>query len=202
MKKFWEGYSRFTKKDWKRKKIDFDDMDTEEIKYVFEHLAELEDKLDKLFYSQSVKLTVVDLQALKVGDAIWIESIVGKSGIKTVQILEVTSDALLIKMGAWKKKCKYDNYDIQWKAYKLREQEETENGELLGLQCKAGDTVYFILGGEIHPCEVEAIEPTTLFLHFIGTTEHTIVDIKHLNSKIFTDKAQAEARLQELKEGK
>ena len=80
-----------------------------------------------------------------------------------------------------------------------------ENGELVRLPCKVGDTVYTISRNEIADWTVETVtisrECTDLVLYNSKKGSVVTVSASSFAKNWFTDKAQAEAKLQEL-EGK
>ena len=81
-----------------------------------------------------------------------------------------------------------------------------ENGTLIELPCKVGDTVYyetFINNGSesvgIQPHEVKSIYTSIVTSNFSGYG-HTIVELDEFGKTVFLTKAEAEAKLKELEE--
>lgn len=89
-------------------------------------------------------------------------------------------------------------------AVKLCEYEDAEeNGTLIKLPCKVGDTVYLVIEDEIFEWQVQSIEifdfDTVLRLGHKGTCDYAAEYISSLNDRLFITYKAAEKRLEELK---
>ena len=87
---------------------------------------------------------------------------------------------------------KYYNYNnFQKMARKLAEYEDLEEqGRLIKLPCKVGDTVYHVVQGRI--VEVSNVD---LFFLLLSVAEN------RFNNSVFLTKSEAEAKLKELRGG-
>ena len=92
----------------------------------------------------------------------------------------------------WERACEPDCEEIDAVYRKLKEYEDLEEqGRLVQLPCKVGDTVYHVVQGRI--VEVSNVD---LFFLLLSVAEN------RFNNSIFLTKSEAEAKLKELRGGK
>lgn len=99
------------------------------------------------------------------------------------------------------------DYGTKWIAYKNKEQAEAK-GEIVEMPCKKGDTVYKVYGkcsGESCPMNGDYgqwrchYKGEFMCKPFIDKKKFEYSMLDKIGKTIFTDKAQAKARLQELR---
>lgn len=89
----------------------------------------------------------------------------------------------------WLNACEPDDEEIEAVYHKLREYENLEEqGRLVKLPCKVGDTVYHVVQGRI--VEVSNVD---LFFLLISVVE------SRFNNSVFLTRSEAEAKLKELR---
>lgn len=89
----------------------------------------------------------------------------------------------------WESACEPDCEEIDAVYRKLKEYEDLEeHGRIIKLPCKAGDTVYHVMQGRI--VEVSNVD---LFFLLLSVAEN------RFNNSVFLTKAEAEAKLEELR---
>lgn len=92
----------------------------------------------------------------------------------------------------WERACEPDCEEIDAVYRKLKEYEDLEEqGRLVQLPCKVGDTVYHVVQGRI--VEVSNVD---LFFLLLSVAEN------RFNNSVFLTKSEAEAKLKELRGGK
>ena len=88
----------------------------------------------------------------------------------------------------WERACEPDCEEIDAVYRKLKEYEDLEEqGRLISLPCKVGDTVYHVVQGRI--VEVSNVD---LFFLLLSVVEN------RFNNSVFLTKSEAEAKLKEL----
>lgn len=91
----------------------------------------------------------------------------------------------------WERACEPDCEEIDAVYRKLKEYEDLEEqGRLISLPCKVGDTVYHVVQGRI--VEVSNVD---LFFLLLSVAEN------RFNNSVFLTKSEAEAKLKELRGG-
>lgn len=114
-----------------------------------------------------------------------------------------------------KAKCNIYNQCLERKVYdKLCHYEDLEEqGRLIELPCKVGDTVYRLWYTECHNgvtypdlydcrgCEDECDIELTVVEQKVRSMDWLLSSLTHFGSEYFTAKEEAEAKLKELKEG-
>ena len=91
----------------------------------------------------------------------------------------------------WESACEPDCEEIDAVYRKLKEYEDLEEqGRLIKLPCKVGDTVYHVVQGRI--VEVSNVD---LFFLLLSVAEN------RFNNSVFLTKSEAEAKLKELRDG-
>lgn len=91
----------------------------------------------------------------------------------------------------WERACEPDCEEIDAVYRKLKEYEDLEEqGRLVQLPCKVGDTVYHVVQGRI--VEVSNVD---LFFLLLSVAEN------RFNNSVFLTKSEAEAKLKELRCG-
>ena len=89
----------------------------------------------------------------------------------------------------WERACEPDCEEIDAVYRKLKEYEDLEEqGRLISLPCKVGDTVYHVVQGRI--VEVSNVD---LFFLLLSVAEN------RFNNSVFLTKSEAEAKLKELR---
>lgn len=89
----------------------------------------------------------------------------------------------------WESACEPDCEEIDAVYRKLKEYEDLEEqGRLISLPCKVGDTVYHVVQGRI--VEVSNVD---LFFLLLSVAEN------RFNNSVFLTKSEAEAKLKELR---
>ena len=89
----------------------------------------------------------------------------------------------------WESACEPDCEEIDAVYRKLKEYEDLdEQGRLIKLPCKVGDTVYHVVQGRI--VEVSNVD---LFFLLLSVVEN------RFNNSVFLTKSEAEAKLEELR---
>lgn len=89
----------------------------------------------------------------------------------------------------WERACEPDCEEIDAVYRKLKEYEDLEEqGRLVQLPCKVGDTVYHVVQGRI--VEVSNVD---LFFLLLSVAEN------RFNNSVFLTKSEAEAKLKELR---
>ena len=91
----------------------------------------------------------------------------------------------------WERACEPDCEEIDAVYRKLKEYEDLEEqGRLISLPCKVGDTVYHVVQGRI--VEVSNVD---LFFLLLSVAEN------RFNNSVFLTKSEAEAKLKEWRGG-
>ncbi len=154
-------------------------------------------------------LTIEELKALEVDDWIWIVDL-NKNRGRYLQKGEYSESPRY-----WQSSDKtfnddypYDVYGIDWIAYKNKEQAEAK-GELVELPCKLGDIVWFFGFNDKTVCQGKVIgmrfniytpsNPIWIRVQYDIPMIKKDCDTEVWASMVFDTKAEAEARLKELR---